>query len=155
MADQEESLPKDAFLAAAIDEAKKGLEEGGIPIGAVLVCDGRLIGRGRNRRVQDDSVIHHAEMNCFENAGRFPANVYNRAVLYTTLSPCYMCAGAAVLLGVRKIVVGENRTIGMAEDFLRQQGVEVEIVDDPECHRLLQSYIAAHPDVWNEDKGDH
>jgi cytosine/creatinine deaminase len=146
---------KDTFLAEAIAEAKKGLSQGGIPIGSVLVCDGEIIGRGHNRRVQDGSAIHHAEMNCFENAGRLRPSVYRRSTLYTTLSPCFMCAGAAVFFGVKKVVVGEKRTISMSDAFLRQHGVEVEIADDAECYELLQGYIRAHPEVWDEDKGDH
>lgn len=143
------------YLAEAFDQAKAGMAEGGIPIGAVLVCDGKVLGRGNNRRVQQDSVIHHAEMNCFENAGRFPASTYRKSTLYTTLSPCFMCAGAAVLFGVPRIVIGENRTINMSEQFLRDQGVEVRVIDDPDCYGLLQEYIKAHPEVWDEDKGDH
>jgi creatinine deaminase len=145
----------DVFLAEAIAEAKKGLSEGGLPIGAVLVCDGKIIGRGYNRRVQHNSAIHHGEMNCFENAGRLPPSIYRRSVLYSTLSPCLMCAGAAVFFGVKKIVVGENRTIMMSEEFLRQHGVEMDLVDSAECYEMLQDYIKAHPEVWDEDKGDH
>ena len=143
------------FLSEAIAEAKASLAEGGIPIGAVLVCDGEVIGRGYNRRIQHNSAIHHAEMNCFENAGRFPSSVYKKSTLYTTLSPCYMCAGAAVLFGVKKVVIGEKRTVNMAESFLREHGVEIEVRDDGECYELLQNYIAANPEVWNEDKGDN
>lgn len=145
---------KDVFLAEAIAEAKSSLDAGGIPIGSVLVCDGKVISRGHNRRVQDGSAIHHAEMNCFENAGRLPASVYRRSTLYSTLSPCFMCAGAAVLFGVKKVVIGENRTISMSDAFLQEHGVEVENLDDEECYELLQDYIKSHPDVWDEDKGD-
>lgn len=146
----------DRYLGAALAQARLGLAEGGIPIGAVLVSrEGEIIGEGRNRRVQDDSVIHHAEMNCLENAGRLPAAVYQGATLYTTLSPCFMCAGAALFLGIRRVVAGENRTVAMGEEFLRDHGVTLEVLDNQECHRLLQEFIAAHPDLWNEDKGDH
>lgn len=143
------------FLAEAIAQAKTSMAEGGIPIGAVLVCDGEVVGRGYNRRIQHNSAIHHAEMNCFENAGRFPSSVYRKSTLYTTLSPCYMCAGAAVLFGVKKVVIGEKRTVNMAEGFLKEHGVEIEVVDDSECYELLQGYIKEHPEVWNEDKGDN
>ena len=143
------------FLSDAIAQARASLAEGGIPIGAVLVCDGEVIGRGYNRRIQHSSAVHHAEINCFENAGRFPSSVYKRSTLYTTLSPCYMCAGAAVLFGVRKVVIGEKRTVNMAESFLRAHGVEIEIRDDKECFDLLQGFIAANPEIWDEDKGDN
>jgi cytosine/creatinine deaminase len=143
------------FLSDAIAQARASLAEGGIPIGAVLVCDGEVIGRGYNRRIQHSSAVHHAEINCFENAGRFPSSVYKRSTLYTTLSPCYMCAGAAVLFGVRKVVIGEKRTVNMAESFLREHGVEIEIRDDKECFDLLQDFIAANPEIWDEDKGDN
>ena len=143
------------YLSEAFDMAKAGLAEGGIPIGAVLVCDGEVLGRGNNRRVQQDSVIHHAEMNCFENAGRYPASVYRKSTLFSTLSPCFMCAGAAVLFGVKRVVIGENRTINMSEQFLRDQNVEVRVVDDPACYQLMQDYIKEHPEIWDEDKGDH
>jgi creatinine deaminase len=143
----------DPFIAAAIDEARKGFEEGGVPIGSVLVCDGRIIGRGRNRRVQDGSVIRHAEMDCLENAGRQRADVYARCTLYTTLSPCPMCSGATVLYGIRKCVVGENRTFVGAEEFLRSKGVEVVVLGNDECFGLMQAFIARSPDVWSEDIG--
>jgi cytosine deaminase len=149
-------MTQDAYLGECLAQARLGRDEGGIPIGAVLVSqEGAIIGRGRNRRVQDGSVIHHAEMNCLENAGRLPAAVYRGATLYSTLSPCYMCSGAAVLLGIRRVVVGENRTVAMGEDFLRSHGVEVQVLDDADCHAILQDYIREHPEVWNEDKGDH
>lgn len=147
--------PKDEFLAAALAEAEKGREEGGIPIGSVLVRDGVIIGRGHNRRVQNGSVIHHAEMNCLENAGRLAPSVYREATLYTTLSPCSMCAGAAALFGVKKVVIGENRTFEMSEDFLRSKGIEVEVVDDAGCYRILQDFIKDHPEIWDEDIGGH
>jgi cytosine deaminase len=143
----------DNFLQAAIDEAKKGLAEGGIPIGSVLVFDGKIIGRGHNQRVQKGSVIHHAEMNCFENAGRQNASVYARCTLYSTLSPCPMCSGAALLYKVPRIVIGENVTFQGPEDYVRGQGVELEIVQNEECIRLMREFIAARPELWNEDIG--
>jgi cytosine/creatinine deaminase len=149
-------VSRDPFLEECLVEARAGLREGGIPIGAVLVSnEGLVLGRGRNQRVQDGSVIQHAEINCLENAGPLPAEVYRGATLYTTLSPCFMCAGAAMLFGIRRIVAGENRTVAMAEDFIRGQGLELQVHDDAECHALLQGYIAAHPEIWNADKGDH
>jgi creatinine deaminase len=144
---------EDPFMTAATDEARKGMEEGGLPIGSVLVCDGKIIGRGHNRRIQDGSVIHHAEMNCFENAGRLPAEVYPRCTLYSTLSPCHMCSGAMVHYGIRKCIVGENRTIMGAEDFLKSKDIEVVVLDDAECFKLMQTFITRSPDVWREDIG--
>jgi len=144
----------DPFMVAAIDEARRGREEGGIPIGSVLVFDGHIIGRGHNRRVQDGSVIHHAEMNCLENAGRQPAEIYRRCVLYTTLSPCPMCSGAALLYGIPKIVIGENKTFQGAEENLRAHGVELDIRNDPACIALMREFIAAEPELWNEDIGE-
>jgi cytosine deaminase len=141
------------ILQAAIDEAAKGLAAGGIPIGSVLVCEGKIIGRGHNQRVQKGSVIHHGEMNCLENAGRQPASVYRRSVLYTTLSPCPMCAGAILLYRIPKIVVGENVTFMGAEDHLRAQGVQVEVLQDEQCIGLMRDFIAANPKLWNEDIG--
>ncbi len=143
----------DPFLEAAIDEARKGFEEGGLPIGSVLVCDGKIIGRGHNRRVQNGSVIHHAEMNCLESAGRQPASVYRRCTVYTTLSPCSMCSGAMILYGIPRCVVGENRTFLGAEDLLRSKGVEVVVHDDPQCAALMKAFIERSPGVWNEDIG--
>ncbi|HXB58446.1 MAG TPA: nucleoside deaminase [Candidatus Acidoferrales bacterium] len=143
----------DIFLQAALDEAKKGLAEGGIPIGSVLVCDGKIIGRGHNQRVQHGSVIHHAEMNCLENAGRLKASVYTRCILYSTLSPCPMCSGAALLYKIPRIVIGENVTFQGPEAHLRAQGVQLEILNDPECIRLMKDFIAARPELWNEDIG--
>src|ERR1700679_1277279 len=143
----------DTFLQAAIDEAKKGLAAGGIPIGSVLVCDGKIIGRGHNQRVQHGSVIHHAEMNCLENAGRLKASVYTRCVLYSTLSPCPMCSGAVLLYKIPRIVVGENKTFQGPEEYVRSQGVEVEVLQDPECIRLMHDFIQARPELWNEDIG--
>ncbi len=145
--------PNNPFMEAAIDEARKGLGEGGVPIGSVLVCGGKIIGRGHNRRVQDGSVIHHAEMNCLENAGRQPASVYARCTVYTTLSPCPMCSGAILLYGIRKCVIGENRTFMGAEDLLRSKGVEVTVCDSGECFELMRSFIARSPEVWREDIG--
>jgi cytosine deaminase len=144
----------DPFLRAAIDEARQGLAEGGIPIGSVLVIDGRIVGRGHNRRVQRGSAILHAEMDCLENAGRLRAGDYRRSVLYSTLSPCDMCSGTALLYGIPRIVVGENRTFRGPEDYVRARGVLVEIVDDQECVEIMQQFIAEHPDLWNEDIGE-
>jgi creatinine deaminase len=140
-------------MEAAIDEAKKGFEEGGIPIGSVLICDGKIIGRGRNRRVQDGSAIHHAEMNCLENAGRQPARIYARCTLYSTLSPCPMCSGAIILYGIKKCVIGENRTFTGAEDLMRSKGVEVVVQDNGECFELMRAFIKRSPEVWHEDIG--
>lgn len=143
----------DAFLQAAIDEARQGIAEGGIPIGSVLVHHGKIIGRGHNRRVQQDSTILHGEMDALENAGRLPANVYKESVLYTTLSPCPMCTGAILLYGIPKVVVGENQTFMGEEALLRARGVSVEVVQDPTCIAMMQDFIAAKPELWNEDIG--
>ena len=143
----------DAFLEAAIEEAKKGLREGGIPIGSVLVHDGKIIGRGHNQRVQRGSVIHHAEMNCLENAGRQTAAVYRRCTLYTTLSPCPMCTGAILLYGIPKVVIGENTTFMGAEKLLHGAGVHIEVVQDETCIQMMRDFIASHPELWNEDIG--
>ena len=143
----------DPFLEAAIEEAKRGLAAGGIPIGSVLVYDGRIIGRGHNQRVQEGSVIHHAEMNCLENAGRQKASVYQRCALYSTLSPCPMCSGAALLYKIPRIIIGENSTFKGPEDYLRSQGVQLEIVQHATCIQLMRDFIAAHPELWNEDIG--
>lgn len=143
----------DPFLQAALDEARQGLAEGGIPIGSVLVFDGQIIGRGHNQRVQRGSVIHHGEMNCLENAGRLRAEVYRRSTLYTTLSPCPMCSGAIALYRIPRVIVGENATFRGAEDHLRGQGVTVEVRQDADCIRLMREFIAARPDLWNEDIG--
>ena len=143
----------DPFLQAAIEEARQGLAEGGIPIGSVLVLDDQIIGRGHNRRVQDGSVIHHAEMNCLENAGRLPASVYRRCTIYSTLSPCPMCSGAIQLYGIPKVVVGENKTFQGTESHLRFQGISVEIRQNPECIALMEDFIQAKPELWNEDIG--
>lgn len=143
----------DAFLKAALDEARQGLAEGGIPIGSVLVIDGQIVGRGHNRRVQKGSAILHAEMDALENAGRRTARDYQRAVLYSTLSPCDMCSGTALLYKIPRIVIGENRTFHGPEAYMRSRGVVLEIVDDPECVRLMREFIAAKPALWNEDIG--
>ena len=143
----------DSFLQAAIEEARQGLAEGGIPIGSVLVLDDQIIGRGHNRRVQDGSVIHHAEMNCLENAGRLPASVYRRCTIYSTLSPCPMCSGAIQLYGIPKVVVGENKTFQGPESHLRSQGITVEIRQNPECIALMEDFIQSKPELWNEDIG--
>ena len=143
----------DAFLRAAIDEACQGLAEGGIPIGSVLVIDGRIVGRGHNRRVQQGSAILHAEMDCIERAGRLKAADYRRSTLYSTLSPCDMCSGTALLYGIPRIVIGENRTFRGPEDYVRSRGVELTIVDDPECVQLMREFIATRPELWNEDIG--
>jgi creatinine deaminase len=141
------------FMQAAIDEAQLGLSEGGVPIGSVLVCDDRIIGRGHNRRVQKASAILHAEMDALEDAGRRPAEVYRRSVLYTTLTPCPMCSGAILLYGVPKVVVGENLTFMGEEALLRARGVEVEVLQDATCIALMRQFIAARPQLWNEDIG--
>jgi creatinine deaminase len=143
----------DPFLRAAFEEAWKGLTEGGIPIGSVLVLDDRIIGRGHNQRVQRGSVIHHAEMDCLENAGRLSASVYRRCTLYSTLSPCPMCSGAILLYGIPRVVVGENVTFRGPEDYVRSHGVSVEVVDNAECVRLMREFIASNPGLWDEDIG--
>ena len=143
----------DIYLQAAIDEAQQGLAEGGIPIGSVLVHQGKIIGRGHNRRVQQGSAILHGEMDALENAGRLPASVYKESVLYTTLSPCAMCTGAILLYGIPKVVVGENRTFMGEEELLKSRGVTVEVVQDPTCIAMMQDFIAAKPELWNEDIG--
>lgn len=144
----------DEFMQAAIDEARQGLAEGGIPIGSVIVHRGRIIGRGHNRRVQEGSAIRHGEMDAFENAGRQSASVYRECVLYTTLSPCSMCSGAILLYGIPKVIVGENHTFLGEEALLRSLGVEVEVLQDATCIRLMEDFIAARPELWNEDIGE-
>jgi creatinine deaminase len=144
----------DEFLAAAIEEAERGLAEGGIPIGSVLVHDGAIIGRGHNRRVQRGSAILHGEMDALENAGRQPAAVYRESVLYTTLSPCAMCTGAILLYGIPRVVVGENRTFMGEEDLLRARGVEVEVLRDSRCIEMMTEFIRDHPRLWSEDIGE-
>ena len=143
----------DNFLQAALDEARQGLGEGGIPIGSVLVRANRILGRGHNRRQQAGSVVLHAEMDALERAGRQPAVVYRDCTLYTTLSPCAMCSGAILLYGIPRVVVGENRTFLGEEALLRSRGVAVEVVQDAACERLLADFIRDHPDLWNEDIG--
>jgi cytosine deaminase len=143
----------DSFLAAAVIEAQRGLAEGGIPIGSVLVIDGEIVGRGHNRRVQEGSVIKHAEMDCLENAGRMAGADYRRAVLYSTLSPCDMCSGAVLLYGIPRVVIGENRTFRGPEDHVRSRGVELEIVDDPTCIEMMERFIIERPELWHEDIG--
>jgi len=144
----------DEFLSAAIEEAKMGLAEGGIPIGSVLVIDGKIVGRGHNRRVQQGSAVLHAEMDCLEHAGRLKAADYRRATLYSTLSPCDMCSGTALLYKIPKIVIGENKTFQGPEAYVRSRGVELEILNDAECIRLMEEFIAAKPELWNEDIGE-
>jgi creatinine deaminase len=141
------------WLDAAIEEARLGLKEGGVPIGAALVVDGELVATGRNRRVQQGSVIRHGETDCLERAGRLPAATYSRATMYTTLSPCPMCSGAIVLYGIPRVVMGENQTFTGAEDYLRQQGTELINLNSQTCVELMTQFIAAWPDVWNEDIG--
>lgn len=144
----------DLFLEAAIEEARAGLAEGGIPIGSVLVIDGQIVGCGHNRRVQKGSAILHAEMDCLENAGRLTPRDYRRSTLYSTLSPCDMCSGTALLYNIPRIVIGENRTFQGPEDYVRSRGVELSIVDNAECVELMEVFIAAHPELWNEDIGE-
>ena len=144
----------DLFLQAAIDEARAGEMEGGIPIGAVLVVDGRIVGRGHNRRVQRGSAILHAEMDCLENAGRLRASDYTRATIYSTLSPCDMCSGAILLYGIPRVVIGERRTFQGPEDYLRSRGVELEVRDDERCVAMMRAFIAERPTLWAEDIGE-
>ncbi|WP_305906982.1 nucleoside deaminase [Methylomarinum sp. Ch1-1] len=143
----------DTFMKAAIEEAKQGLQEGGIPIGSVLVYRDRIIGTGHNRRVQAGSVVLHGEIDALENAGRQPAAVYRECILYTTLSPCSMCAGAVLLYGIPKVVIGENKTFVGEEELLRARGVKVEVLDEPLCIDLMSRFIKASPELWNEDIG--
>jgi creatinine deaminase len=147
-------MTTDPFMQAAIDEARKGLSEGGIPIGSVLVIDGKIVGRGHNQRVQKDSCVLHAEMDCLENAGRLKASDYGRATLYSTLSPCDMCSGTVLLYGIKKVVIGENRTFKGPEDYVRSRGVELDLRDDAQCTQLMQDFIARQPELWNEDIGE-
>src|SRR6266566_594790 len=146
-------MTSDPFLAAAIAEAEQGLREGGIPIGSVIVAQGKIIGRGHNARVQKGSAVLHAEMDALENAGRQPASVYREATLYTTLSPCAMCSGAILLYGIRRVIVGENRTFVGEEELLRSRGVSVEVLQNEECIRLMDEFIRRNPALWNEDIG--
>jgi creatinine deaminase len=142
------------FMKAAVDEARKGRAAGGIPIGSVLVVDGEIIGRGHNQRVQKGSTIRHAEMDCLEETGRLSASTYQRATLYSTLSPCDMCSGAVLLYGIPHVVVGENKTFQGPEDYVRGRGVRVDVLDDPDCIALMEEFIAAEPSLWNEDIGE-
>lgn len=143
----------DPFLEAAIAEARKGLAEGGIPIGSVLVIDNKIVGRGHNRRVQQGSAVLHAEMDALENAGRLTAADYARSTLYSTLSPCDMCSGASLLYKIPRIIVGENKTFQGPEDYIRSRGVELTILNNAECIKLMEDFIAAKPQLWNEDIG--
>jgi len=143
----------DIFLTAAIEEARKGLAEGGIPIGSVLVIDDSIVGRGHNRRMQKESAVLHAEMDCLEDAGRLKASDYRRATLYSTLSPCDMCSGAVLLYGIPRVIVGENHTFKGPETYMRSRGVDLVVVDDRECRQLMAEFIAARPELWNEDIG--
>lgn len=145
---------KDIFLEAAIVEAHKGHAEGGIPIGSVLVIDGQIIGRGHNRRVQKGIALPQAEIDTIENAGRLKASDYRRSALYSTLSPCDMCSGTALLYRIPKIVIGENRTFRGPEEYVRSRGVTVEIVGNPECVRLMEEFIRSKPELWDEDIGE-
>lgn len=143
----------DEFMAAALEEARQGLAEGGIPIGSVLVLDGKIVGRGHNRRVQKGSPTLHAEMDCLENAGRLKAIDYQRAVLYSTLSPCDMCSGIVLLYKIPRVIIGENITFQGPEDYVRSRGVELVILNLQECILLMEAFITAHPELWNEDIG--
>ncbi len=147
-------MATDPFLQAAIDEAHVGVSEGGIPIGSVLVLDGRIVGRGHNQRVQKDSPTLHAEIDCLENAGRLTAADYRRATLYSTLSPCDLCSGAVLLYGIPRVVIGENVTFTGPEAYVSSRGVAVEVVNDAECIAMMRSFIADRPDLWNEDIGE-
>ena len=146
-------MSPDPYLSAAIEQARKSLREGGIPIGAVLVHDGEIIGRGHNCRVQSGSPIDHGEMNCLRNAGRLPAAVYRRSTLYTTLSPCPMCSGAIVLYKIPRVIAGENKTFRGAEEYLRSEGVQIDVLENPECIELMTGFIRDNPALWNEDIG--
>jgi cytosine deaminase len=148
-----EDIAMDRFLEAALDEARQGLEEGGIPIGSVLLHNGIILGRGHNRRVQKGSAILHGEMDALENAGRQPAQVYRESVLYTTLSPCSMCSGAILLYGIPRVIIGENHTFMGEEEWLTSRGVMLEVLQDEECVRIMTGFIAEKPDLWNEDIG--
>jgi cytosine deaminase len=147
-------MRSDSFLDAALAEARAGRDEGGLPIGSVLVIDGGIVGRGRNRRVQHGSVVLHAEMDCLERAGRRPAVDYRRSTLYSTLSPCDMCSGAILLYGIPRVVIGEHHTFRGPQEYLVARGVRVEVVDDARCVELMEEFIAAHPELWHEDIGE-
>ena len=144
----------DSYFLEALKEAEQGLTEGGIPIGSVLVHNGKIIGRGHNRRVQKGSVVLHGEMDALENAGRQPASVYKNSVLYTTLSPCPMCSGTILLYGIPKVIIGENKTFLGEEELLKQRGVEVFVMDDERCKSLMRTFIENNPELWNEDIGE-
>ena len=144
----------DTYLQAAIEEARKSLEEGGIPIGSVLVIEGEIVSRGHNQRIQKGSAILHAEMDCLENAGRLKAQDYRKAILYSTLSPCEMCSGTVLLYRIPKVVIGENTTFQGPESYMRSRGVELAILNDAECLRLMSEFIEARPELWNEDIGE-
>lgn len=144
----------DRFMEAAVEQARIGYSEGGIPIGSVLVIDGEIVGRGHNRRVQRGSAILHAEMDCLENAGRLTASDYRQSVIYSTLSPCSMCSGAILLYRIPKVIVGEHQTFQGPEDYVRQQGVDVEVIDSRECIELMRKFIQESPTLWNEDIGE-
>jgi cytosine deaminase len=146
-------MATDAFLIEAIREARISLSEGGIPIGSVLVCDGKIIGRGHNRRVQSGSAILHGEMDCLENAGRLTAATYQRCTIYTTLSPCPMCSGAILLYKIPRVVVGENQSFMGAEEYVRSHGIRIDVLQDAECIELMRQFTAEHPELWNEDIG--
>ena len=148
------SASVDRFLQEAIEQAKEGLATGGIPIGSVLVVGNKIVGRGHNQRVQKGSPVLHAEMDCLENAGRLPPEVYRQATLYSTLSPCDMCSGAILLYKIPKVVVGENRTFRGPEEYLRARGVEVTVLDDPTCVAMMELFQRGRPDLWNEDIGE-
>lgn len=142
------------FMKAALEEARQGFSEGGIPIGSVLVHEGEIIGRGHNRRVQEGSAIKHAEMDALENAGRQPATVYHNSILYTTLSPCSMCSGAALLYGIPRVIIGENKTFMGEEELLNSRGVKTEVLNDSDCIALMEQFIREKPELWNEDIGE-
>ena len=146
-------MTTDPFLAAAIAEAEQGLREGGIPIGSVIVSRGKIIGRGHNRRVQKGSTVLHGEMDALENAGRQAASVYREATLYTTLSPCAMCSGAILLYGIRRVIIGENKTFKGEEELLQSRGVSLEVRQDPRCISMMAEFVRDHPDLWDEDIG--
>jgi cytosine deaminase len=142
------------FMSVAIEEARKGLSEGGIPIGSVLVIDSKIVGRGHNQRMQRGSAILHAEMDCLENAGRLTAKDYRNSVLFSTLSPCDMCSGAVLLYGIPKVIVGENKTFQGPEQYVRDRGVDVTVLNDPECIEMMEKFIRDNPALWNEDIGE-
>ena len=146
-------MTHDPFLAAAVAEASQGLREGGIPIGSVIVSQGKIIGRGHNRRIQKGSAVLHGEMDALENAGRQPASVYREATLYTTLSPCAMCSGAILLYGIRRVIIGENNTFKGEEELLKSRGVSLEVRQDERCILMMREFIRDHPELWDEDIG--